>query len=116
MNYNLFLDDERVPKNVRWVKLPLVSWSIVRNYNDFTSFITKNGCPKIVSFDHDLADAHYLGKETVEKTGYDCAKWLVKYCMNKEILCPDYYVHSLNPIGKQNIIDYINSYNRTFKK
>ncbi len=48
-----------------------------------------------------------------EKTGYDCAKWLVEYCMNKGVKHPPYMVHSMNPVGKQNIISYVESYNKS---
>ena len=64
-------------------------WDIVRNYTQFVMYIEKNGLPKLVSFDHDLDDeqmyacingVEYKGKE---KTGLDCAKFLIKYCMEK---------------------------------
>ena len=35
------------------------------------------------------------------------------YCVEKNIKHPSYIVHSMNPIGKQNIESYINSYNKT---
>ena len=42
-SYNIFLDDYRNPENVTWVKLPEVSWIIVRSYNAFVDIITKKG-------------------------------------------------------------------------
>ena len=57
--YYLFLDDERYPKQVTWVNLPLVDWVIVRNYNEFVKKIEEDGMPVFISFDHDLADEHY---------------------------------------------------------
>ena len=39
MSYNLFLDDMRYPKDVKWIELPLVEWTIVRNYKEFGSFV-----------------------------------------------------------------------------
>jgi len=47
----LYLDDVRCPKTE--------GWDIVRTYDDFVSWITKNGLPDEVSFDHDLAEIHY---------------------------------------------------------
>jgi hypothetical protein len=129
-NYYLFLDDERIPSRVSWVSLPKgVDWVIVRNYEQFVDFIDSNGLPVFVTYDHDLADQHYsMTIEEVkqssyedvinsysEKTGYDCAKWLVQHCLKNDIKHPSYSVHSLNPIGKQNIESLINSYNRNFK-
>lgn len=129
-NYNLFLDDERLPHNVTWVELPdSQHYSVVRNYNEFVDLIETRGIPKFVSYDHDLADAHYthivqdiMNRENIpydsykEKTGYDCAKWLVDYCMKKGVKHPPYLVHSMNPIGKQNIISYVESYNKSIKE
>jgi hypothetical protein len=122
-NYNLFLDDVRLPQNVTWVDLPSDKhYSVVRNYQEFVDLITLRGVPKYVAYDHDLGSAHYghgLDGDDIpydsydEKTGYDCAKWLVEYCMNKGIKHPSYVVHSMNPVGKQNIIRYIESYNKS---
>ena len=123
-NYNLFLDDERLPHNVTWVNLPESQhYTIARNYNEFVDLITLRGIPRFVSYDHDLADSHYghgLRGDQIpydsykEKTGYDCAKWLVNECMIKGVKHPPYIVHSMNPVGKQNIISYVESYNKSF--
>ena len=122
-NYNLFLDDIRVPTNVTWVDIPKDQhYSLVRNYQEFVDLITLRGLPKFVCYDHDLSDCHYgdgLNDRGIdydsytEKTGYDCAKWLVEYCMKNGVKHPPYVVHSMNPVGKKNIISYVESYNRT---
>lgn len=113
--YNLFLDDCRFPHHVKWINLPDVKWQIVRSYEEFTSFINKNGLPDIISFDHDLADEHYkdLNRSFIskkirydsfkEKTGYECAQWLIQYCVDNKLRLPHYEVHSMNPIGRHNI-------------
>lgn len=118
--YNLFLDDIRNPnmaysivKDKRYNEL---SWIIVRDYSEFVSFIVKNGLPSLISFDHDLDISHYVDWSestpmTEEKTGYDCAKWLVEYCMDNNCSLPDYLVHSMNPVGKANIIGLFQSFN-----
>ena len=121
-NYNLFLDDVRLPNHVTWVDIPKDQhYSVVRNYQEFVDLITLRGLPKFVTYDHDLADSHYgdgLRGDDInynkykEKTGYDCAKWLVNECMKKGIKHPPYMCHSMNPVGKQNIINYIESYNK----
>jgi len=121
--YNIFLDDIRVPTDVTWVYIPVDQhYSVVRSYKEFVDLITlRREVPKYVCYDHDLADCHYgdgLNNDQIdynkyqEKTGYDCAKWLVNYCMERGIKHPPYIVHSMNPIGKLNIESYINSYNR----
>ena len=122
--YNIFLDDIRVPTDVTWANIPADQhYSLVRSYKEFVDLITlRREVPKYICYDHDLADTHYghgLNNNEIpyesykEKTGYDAAKWLVNYCMERGIKHPPYVVHSLNPIGKQNIESYINSYNKT---
>jgi len=122
-NYNLFLDDLRIPTHVTWVNVPKDQhYSVVRNYQEFVDIITLRGLPKFVCYDHDLNDVHYghgLQGDDIpydsytEKTGYDAAKWLVDYCMKTSVKHPPYVVHSMNPIGKCNIESYIESYNKT---
>ena len=117
MSYNLFLDDIRVPNEVGNYIYPhelkatyrLLNWTIVRDYDEFIKLIEEQGLPDLVSFDHDLADVHYdpaTWTETFtykEKTGLDCAKWLIEYCINNKLKLPKYLVHSMNPVGRENI-------------
>lgn len=59
-DYNLFLDDVRIPTSVTWVEIPKNQhYSLVRNYDQFVELITMRGLPKYVCYDHDLADGHY---------------------------------------------------------
>lgn len=122
--YNLFLDDERLPHRVTWITLPSGPWVCVKNYNQFVNYIKQHGIPDFVSFDHDLADEHYpagIAKtkpeydKYKEKTGYDCAKWLIEYCMDNNKQFPKYDVHSMNPVGKINIKSIIESFKSTIK-
>ncbi len=112
----LFLDDLRMPKDAiglvpdnmnqfYWAN----DWSVVRGHDEFCDWVSANGLPDFVSFDHDLADEHYGGdgEGYVEKTGYECAKWLVDYCVDNRLALPDYMVHSANPVGKKNISSYL---------
>ena len=122
MSYHLFLDDIRLPGEVTWVQLPtpLEPWKIVRNFDQFVSAIKCHGLPEFIAFDHDLSYEHYLtaGEETInystfgEKTGLDCAKWLVEYCRDLKVPLPRYVVHSMNPAGCRNIESYLDSYSR----
>ncbi|MEI7594591.1 MAG: cyclic-phosphate processing receiver domain-containing protein [Bacteroidota bacterium] len=115
----LFLDDIRNPIDVFnhtcscLLKISIVNyqehWHIVRSYNDFTIWITQNGLPDLISFDHDLGD--YDSTDcTSEKTGYDCAKWLVEYCLDNNKVLPEFAVHSANPIGAENIKGLLKSF------
>lgn len=128
MVMNIFLDDERNPRDVTWVKLPDCTWTIVRNFAEFKEWINKYGIPKRVAFDHDLAECHYPGSSPEMElcfkigvipysrldgcTGYDAAKWLCKYCQDNNVKFPEYYVHTMNPVGAENIIGYIKNYKR----
>jgi hypothetical protein len=116
--YNLFLDDERFPTTAQTLiefnkelYTDDSNWIIVRDYSEFINYINDNGLPEMVSFDHDLADIKYvMGKTSFsfkEHTGYDCAKWLVEYCITNNLKLPNYQVHSANPIGKVNIQSYL---------
>ena len=121
--YNLFLGDMRIPTQVTWVKIPdCQHYTVVRSYKEFVDIINLRGIPQYVCYDHDLSDTHYgdgrnndvinYDKYT-EKTGYDCAKFLVYECFIKKVKHPPYIVHSMNPVGKQNIISYVESYNKS---
>lgn len=115
----LFLDDIRIPKDAIGLVPSNLNqfywkndWVIVRNYYEFCNYIQKFGLPDFISFDHDLADEHYGdfdGTEYKEKTGYECAKWLVDWCLENSLQIPDYLVHSANPVGKKNIESYLSN-------
>jgi 3-mercaptopyruvate sulfurtransferase SseA len=124
--FNLFLDDVREVEDVTWVKLPKVEWTIVRNYDDFVKAINKNGLPDLVSFDHDLGAEHYpqtaedLCKpidysKYKEKTGYTCATFLVSYCLDNNLNLPKYLIHSMNPVGAENISSLLKSFEKYAK-
>jgi NAD+-processing family protein with receiver domain len=122
MSYRLFLDDERAPKQVTWVALPPGPWTVVKSYTQFVDTIMTRGIPMFVSFDHDLADEHYRAAQYMpyphlytdrfpfkEKTGKDCAYWLVERCLETKTPIPEYQVHSMNPVGRYNIISVMMS-------
>jgi len=112
MSYKLFLDDERKPSDVTWLELPSGPWQIVRSYDAFAEYISEHGIPDVISFDHDLgvenvevvARSHDIDyNKLTMKTGYHCATWLANYCLDNQVQLPTFYVHSMNPVGAQNI-------------
>lgn len=118
----LYLDDVRIPTEG--------DWKVVRNYDEFVAHIKMNGLEnyEVISLDHDLGEGamveyytntkpnYELNYDRIpEKTGMDCARYLVAEAMNKKIPLPTIYVHSANPIGSANIIGYINNYFRNNK-
>lgn len=116
MKERIYLDDVRTPVDKDWI--------IARNYDEFVRIIKTYGLENIktISLDHDLGDSamkewhknvyhnYTLNYDNIsEKTGYDCAKWLVEQWMNGEPVV-DVYTHSANAIGAANIMGYINNY------
>lgn len=117
MKYNIYLDDVRTPT-------PSNNWVVVRSYDEFISKINELGLENIelISLDHDLGDsamAEWLNNvannytldynNITEKTGMDCAKWLVEKWMDGAPVC-EVKVHSANAIGSANMMGYINNY------
>lgn len=118
----LYLDDVRIPTEG--------DWEVVRNYDEFIAHIKMNGLEnyEVISLDHDLGEGamteYYTNvkpnyeldyNRISEKTGMDCARYLVSEAMNQKIPLPTIYVHSANPIGSANIIGYVNNYFRNNK-
>ena len=108
----LFLDDVRNPIEDNWlvfspIEQPFeLTW--VKSHQEFIDWININGLPDAICFDHDLGSVSYMtefGFELIkeDKTGYDCAKFLVEYCMDNEKELPLYNIQSANPVGKENI-------------
>jgi hypothetical protein len=90
--------------------------TLVKSYEEFIRYISDNGLPSFISFDHDLSyeddGSNQSSENSNEKTGYDCAKWLINYCLDNELRFPDHYVHSMNSVGKENIDSVIVSYKK----
>lgn len=128
MPYNLFLDDVRDPIDAftytGFAPLQAEKWLTVRNYETFVEAITTLGLPALISFDHDLGPRAYktilqdsIDYESLDElTGYDCAKWLTNYCFDQNRRLPSFFVHSLNPVGKNNIMGLLNNYNKLFSE
>lgn len=113
--YKLYLDDRREPWHT-YKTCGHRDWVVVRSYDKFVDCIVENGLPFVVSFDHDLADEHYLPEVPQsaykEKTGMDCAKWLIDYCMDNNLKLPAFNVHSANPAGRENIRSILSNFSR----
>jgi hypothetical protein len=122
----LYLDDVRVPKDNSWI--------LVKDYGEFVSTILKHGLESFdtISLDHDLGEtamAEYFNNvypnyelnydNIKEKTGLDCAKWLVNHYLEKpkeNFTFPLVYTHSANPIGSANIMGYINNFLKNMRQ
>ena len=138
-NIRIYLDDVRTPISSvnEWIDEDL-DWIVVRSYDEFVAKVKEVGLENIlmISLDHDLGDTamkeyfenvspnYTLDYSNIhEKTGYDCAKWLVDHYYDNYvtqesrsekkqsgIIFPSVYTHSANPIGSANIMGYINNF------
>lgn len=108
----LFLDDIRNPLENNWLVFSPIEQPFelvwVKSHQEFIDWININGLPNAICFDHDLGDCN----GTEEKTGYDSAKFLVEYCLDKNLNLPLYNIQSANPIGKENIDQLLKNYNK----
>lgn len=102
----LWLDDVRDPFTGDWVlqydpdyfyekDTHKIAW--VKTYDEYVKWIEAHGLPDKIQFDHDLGE----GSRT--KSGMDAAKWLVNYCIDKNVSLPDWDIQSANPVGAKNI-------------
>ena len=131
----LWLDDYRNPfdKEIDWMVFSPIGrdcsiiW--VKSYTQFIEHIINNGLPTAICFDHDLGlEVAFKARESgmskresrklkqFEKTGYDCAKWLVDYCIDNNEKLPEWNCQSANPVGKDNINALLNNYKNTYDK
>lgn len=85
-----------------------LEFQVVRNDKDFINIIDKNlGEIHLVSFDHDLACFDKNGKEF---TGKDACQYLIDKCLDSGRKFPNWYVHTDNPSGRENILGLILNY------
>jgi hypothetical protein len=98
MSFALFLDDERIPVDDGR------NWVIARSSSEALEIIHSRGWPEHISFDHDLGG---------EDTAMVFVRWLVGKCLDEGISLPfTWFVHSQNPIGRENIEGILNGFNR----
>lgn len=108
-NSVLYLDDVRVPL-IRGVDL-------VRNYDEFVTYLMSYEMPEVIFWDHDISEEHYptpnegdrdvIPYETYkEKTGLHCALFVVENNLPLQL----WAVHSLNPVGGENIRRLLRAY------
>jgi hypothetical protein len=106
----LFLDDLRTVDMI-YDKSEVDSFDVVRNYDDFVSYIRSNGLPDFISFDNDLG---LDSNEEVAPDGYACAKWLV-YESGLDLRSLEFKVHSANPVAAEQIRGLLTNYIKHLK-
>ena len=91
----LYVDDIRKPNIIRY---STYSYEIIvsRNYDDVINML--NMCKfNAIDLDHDLGE---------EKTGYD----ICKYIIENNIKLDRVYIHTSNPLGKDNMKQLLERY------
>lgn len=112
----LWLDDERNPKTAlaedngtealgeRYAQyqrdeLTMVPWRWARSVEQAIWMVEEFGVPRTMSLDHDLGG---------DSTSMQFVRWLA----DEGHQVPKTYVHSANPVGRENILSYLRSYMR----
>ena len=105
----IWLDDERPIRDAYKTILnkatphhcDIAGWSLCRTgeeaIKELASLSKISNCKIFISFDHDLGQGI---------NGYDVAKWIIE----NEIQIAGFTVHSMNPVGRQNIISLLTHY------
>ena len=99
-NWKLYLDDVRNRPE---------GFVLARSYAEAIDLVQKLGCPRFISFDHDLG----LFDDGTELNGHDFAKWLIEGDLDGKVLIPQdftFNVHSSNPKGRENIKGILDNY------
>ena len=93
--YRMYIDDLRdAPPD----------WVVVRSTDEALEHIRKNGMPEFISFDHDLGG---------DDTTMVFLRKLVNEIWDGTSNPPEYIVHSANPVGKLNIISFMESWRKS---
>lgn len=89
MTYKLFIDDLRDPVTTDWI--------IARSSTEAEDIVIHFGIPNEIAFDHDLGG---------DDTSMVFIHWLSHLMIDFGLIFPKHFkysVHSMNPIGSQNI-------------
>lgn len=92
--YWFYFDDERgVPAGQDMI-LITDYWSMIKIIN----MCVQNNIKFAIDFDHDIGDDYY--------SGYTIAKYIVEHNISMEY----FHIHSMNPVGRENIRQLLTKY------
>lgn len=97
MKWKLFIDDERDP--------PDDTWTVARTNEQAVSLVAAFDMPGIISFDHDLGR-----DDSGPRTTMEFVAWLSNHRFDEGP--PPYTVHSQNPVGRDNLISFLESWRK----
>jgi hypothetical protein len=95
----LFLDDQANEPGIPMRAAPS-GWTVARTSVEAVALVERQGPPQAMSLDHDLG-----GDDTVMRF----LRWLADTATTP----PSYTVHSANPVGRDNIISFMESWKRS---
>lgn len=98
--YKLFLDDQLDDPNTPKRHTPN-GYIGAKSSADAIELVKNQGAPIFLDLDHDLGD---------NDTALIFLKWLVENVDSP----PEYTIHSENPVGKENIISFMESWKKSF--
>jgi hypothetical protein len=112
----LWLDDLRNPKDqkIDWMIFSPIGRDVdvvwVKSYQEFCDYLDNNPMPDGICFDHDLGYIRSGQEGDCKNDGYNCAKYLVEKCLEKKTNLPKYGSQSSNPVGRLNILSYLDNF------
>ena len=100
MSYKLFIDDLRDPVTN--------DWKVARSSVEAKDIVVEFGIPNEIAFDHDLGG---------DDTSIVFINWLINEMVDRGLVLPPgfkFSIHSMNPIGAENIKWYMAAIVREF--
>ena len=102
---NVWLDDVRSPE-----KYGRVGWTWIKTF-DAAIEVLATGEVTAISLDHDLGWASTLGfHDPAERNGYHVVCWMEE-C---DVWPEEIFIHTANPVGRDNIIRVLQANNKRF--
>ena len=100
MSYKLFIDDLRDPVTS--------DWKVARSSVEAKDIVVEFGIPNEIAFDHDLGG---------DDTSIVFINWLINKMLDEDLKLPEgfkFSIHSMNPVGVENIKSLMTSVVKEF--
>lgn len=101
MPYKLWLDDQYDHPDMIF-RHPPAGFIPARSSQEAIRLFQEKGLPEFISFDHDLGEGD---------NAMAYLRWIAQAAYNEKV--PEYQVHSANPVGRDNIIAYMESWKKS---
>jgi hypothetical protein len=108
MTWKLFLDDQWQDKEMPF-RNPPSGFIPAANCAEAIALVYEFGVPEFMDLDHDLGDGKDAMHFLKELELYNCLSYERKECMKS---VPAWKVHSMNPVGRDNINAFMKAWAR----